>query len=551
MGALHFRLSLQSLLAICGVAGAAVFSGCGKAPAADPAPAEAARPEDSLRWVIPDRQGLRYETDSRGNRIPDFSHAGYMGGGVALPDVPVRVQLEPAEGDDTARIQAAIDKVSAMPLREDGFRGAVLLRRGEYQVDGSVHIRASGVVLRGEGQDENGTIIRATGHTKRDIIIIGGNGRPREISGTRRRVTDTYVPLGATTLTLEDASGFQVGDRVMVFRPSTAEWISAIGMDKIPPRADGLPVTQWTAGSRDLSYDRVVTAVEGNRLTLDAPLFNALEEEFGGGYVYKYAFPGRIENVGVEHLRGISVFKGKPEDNDEDHGWTFITIDTTENAWVRNITSYHFGFGLAYVGRLGKFVTIQDSICLEPVSEVRGSRRYPFYLHGQFGLVMRCYANYSRHDFGLSSLVAGPNVFLDCFAEKTFADTGPHHRWATGALFDNIRIPDHSIRIINRLNLGSGHGWAGANMVIWNSEAEHFMVQNPPTAQNWIIGSIGRMASPSFWGDEPYMVSHGKPVEPGSLYLAQLRDRLGDDAVAAISKMDVRAPIEVRPHLWR
>ena len=62
----------------------------------------------------------------------DFSHAGYMGGGVAIPTVPVAVTIGPSGGDDTQAIQAAIDMVSRMPL-VNGFRGAVLLRPGAYR----------------------------------------------------------------------------------------------------------------------------------------------------------------------------------------------------------------------------------------------------------------------------------------------------------------------------------------------------------------------------------------------------------------------------------
>jgi hypothetical protein len=41
-----------------------------------------------------------------GDRIMDFSSAGYMGGGVGLPDLPVLQNVSPSGGDDTiARIQ--------------------------------------------------------------------------------------------------------------------------------------------------------------------------------------------------------------------------------------------------------------------------------------------------------------------------------------------------------------------------------------------------------------------------------------------------------------
>ena len=64
--------------------------------------------------VYPGTDGrLVYVPDERGNAIPDFSHCGYMGGGVALPDVPVVMVVQPsAGGDDTDRLQAAIDAVS-------------------------------------------------------------------------------------------------------------------------------------------------------------------------------------------------------------------------------------------------------------------------------------------------------------------------------------------------------------------------------------------------------------------------------------------------------
>ncbi|MGV7801805.1 hypothetical protein PJN14_29965, partial [Mycobacterium kansasii] len=65
-----------------------------------------------------------------------------------LPDVQARIAVQPTGGDDTAMLQAAIDEVSRMPRDADGFRGAVLLKKGTYLVGGSLNIQASGVVLR-------------------------------------------------------------------------------------------------------------------------------------------------------------------------------------------------------------------------------------------------------------------------------------------------------------------------------------------------------------------------------------------------------------------
>jgi len=129
----------------------------------------AAVPESSFgqatsTWVHYDKHGrLQYATDPQGNRIMDYSTAGYEGGGVALPHVPARATVKPSGGDDTAAIQAAIDTVSALSPDPCGFRGAVLLASGNFNVSATLNITSSGVVLAGSGSDANGTIITMTG----------------------------------------------------------------------------------------------------------------------------------------------------------------------------------------------------------------------------------------------------------------------------------------------------------------------------------------------------------------------------------------------------
>ncbi len=95
-------------------------------------------------WVSLGPDGrLKYRADAQGNRIPDFNMVGYGTGIVPLPDLPVKMTLEPAAGDQTARIQAALDTLAKLPPGPGGFRDALLLRRGEYPVSGTVFIRAS------------------------------------------------------------------------------------------------------------------------------------------------------------------------------------------------------------------------------------------------------------------------------------------------------------------------------------------------------------------------------------------------------------------------
>src|ERR1051326_2030832 len=129
------------------------------------------------QWVHVDSQGnLVYKNLPSGDHIMDFSSAGFMGGGVALPNVPVKIRVAAAAGDNTAAIQAAIDSVSSMPL-QNGVRGAVLLGTGNFNVSGALKIAASGVVLRGSGSGTNGTVIHMTG-TPHDFLDVQGSGSP-------------------------------------------------------------------------------------------------------------------------------------------------------------------------------------------------------------------------------------------------------------------------------------------------------------------------------------------------------------------------------------
>jgi hypothetical protein len=138
---------------------------------------------------------------------------------------------------------------------------------------------------------------------------------------------------------------------------------------------------------------------------------------------------------------------------------------------------------------------------------------------------MSCFASEGRHDFVNGARVCGPNVFYNCKAEKTKADIGPHHRWATGTLFDNI-ITDGEINIQDRGNWGTGHGWSGANMVVWNCTVGRAAIQNPwASAKNYVIGLKGDQYTGRLNG-RPYAEWEGQNKEgltPASLYLAQLK----------------------------
>ena len=139
----------------------------------------------------------------------------------------------------------------------------------------------------------------------------------------------------------------------------------------------------------------------------------------------------------------------------------------------------------------------------------------------------------------------GPNVVLD----SLFRGNGriqPHQRWATGLLVDNTQVPNGGIDLMNRGQMGTGHGWTMGWGVVWNSSASSLIIQNPPGAANWSIGTTGEeqtapmkiigVRGRDLGPDLPqgFIESPNHPVTPVSLYRQQLLERLGPGALKAL-----------------
>lgn len=501
----------------------------------------AAAAQGRSQWVhIGDNGRLRYGTDARGNRIMDFSHAGYGGGGVRLPDVRAVRTLSPAPGDNTARIQSAIDEVSALAAGADGFRGAILLNPGIYEVAGALRVAASGVVLRGSGSGDGGTVVRVTGEPHR-FLDIGGSGS-WEPEGEPVAVIDAYVPSGADAVQVSSASGLKAGDRILVQRPVTEAWISFMGMDTLI--RDGKPQT-WIKPGVVHNADRTIESVSGNRITLDVPLsdsFDAQHLKPPGASVVRYAFPGRIERVGFESMRVTAPARDVPISQSQ---YTLLRMSAVSDAWVRDVVVENTQNTIT-VGHTARRVTFDNVHVRHSVPFSGAASPADFAISGTQVLVHRSSVSGKRvWPVVTQAGVTGPNVILHFTADE--AGVAPHQRWATGLLVDSSEFTNGTDRrpglaFSNREHAGSGHGWSAGWSVAWNVRTDVLLVQQPPGAKNWCIGCTGRPAA-VLWHGNPITIpeipsetfeSPGVAVAPASLYLAQLRDRLGPTALENI-----------------
>ena len=469
---------------------------------------------------LPVEQGkngqLVYITDKSGNRIPDFSYCGYMAGEKAIPDVPVRIVVPAIEGDATLYIQSAIDYVASLSPDEDGIRGAVLLEKGLFQVNGSICIHTSGVVLRGCGTDDKGTVLLGAGIDRNTLISVAGKNDLQK--GPTYHITDNYVPVNAMAVKTDFADSFRKGDRIMIVRPSTMNWIEDLGMQDF---GGSIGWNRWDPGTRDLCWDRTIMAIEGNRITFDAPLTTAMEEKYGGGLIVAYKWPGRISNIGIENLCCVSSYdENNPKD--EDHRWMAVTMENVEDAWVRQVVFKHFAGSALALFETTKRITIEDCKSLAPVSEIGGMRRNTFFTSGQQTLFQRCYAAHGYHDFAAGFCAAGPNAFVQCESHLPFSFSGAIDSWASGVLFDNVNIDGNALSFKNLRQAKQGAGWNAANSVIWQSTASKMDCYSPPAACNWSFGSWAE-----FSGDGKWYESNNY-LRIRSLYYGQLADRVGD-----------------------
>ena len=517
----------------------------------------------SLAWaqnystkVYPDPVSgeLIYTTDTLGNRVPDYSIAGYQNGEIPIPDASVVATLSPLGGrlDDLPQIQAAIDSIEqAIPVGSDGLRDAILLTSGVYRITNSINLQASGIVLRGEGDCKDGTVII---HDKQpdlsgiSIKINGGNGR---VSGPKVAILNGFLPVGEQKLLVADASGFAPGDRVSVRASQTQKWIDSLGM-----------TAWWNPSSYSHQWIRKVLSVSGDTLVLDAGVNSQVDQANGyatSATIEKITADNRARHMGVEDLVLMSTYDRSIKDSngyyiDEDHVATAIQFIGGADYWVRGVTGYFYKTSLIRADKYTYRITVEDcamidGVSLDNVNNHAGGRDYSFNMGGTTLLCQRNYSRNGRHSFVMAS--GDGNVVLDSYADKEHLSTEPHQNYTTGALFDNVRTD--GIFKLNRVD--GSHGQRAANCALWNVTSYNqrywegdIQLDAAPNnlANNWAIGIINNgtgngIQTPgpeSVTGDPAFVESVGQHVTPRSLYFAQLQDRLGSGAVANVASAE-------------
>ena len=538
--------------------------------------------------VEPVGDKLKYNTFSeKGDTLFDYSYAGFHAGKYELPDsskLPLAMELSPSgdkNADDTPRIQAAIDKISEEA--PNTYMRVLKLKAGRYNISSKGIQLKSGIVLSGEGQGPDGTVLYA--FDKQQYAVISVQGLKNKQLTENAYITEPYIEAGSFDFTIDPSkvADYKVGDLITIYHPSEEEWSKAMGMYNFTTYTgtDGT----WDNGEVDFAMERTITAIDGNKITVDMPFPVQMDTSLSKCYIYKIDDSGKVENVGVENLRVEAYFNGNPVD--EQHADTGVMFGNAKNCYVRDISTKFLVQSLVTCAKGSKQITIKNCSFLEPVSIASGGRRYSFNVsNAQQILISGCYSYDARHEF-VTNNPGNTIIFHDSISDRGVSPSEPHGIWTVGVLYDNVYFVGENTRgslSVKGTDAGVDvcHGWCGASVVMWNCLSPAIIAHKPPlTYQNFIVGQWGfynndiakntkrvEMKSAvdhyggiilpdakerierisdtsddtSFVGDA-YKEAETTPVEPRSLYKAQLAER----ATGSFKNAKPNAPVIVDP----
>jgi hypothetical protein len=265
-------------------------------------------------------------------------------------------------------------------------------------------------------------------------------------------------------------------------------------------------------------------------------LDNHIEQQWTTGQVWVQT-DSRISQVGIEDLVGIGQITDYPADI---LTGGFVNYTNTKNAWMQNVVMEGWGNGVTFGGGT-KWCTAQDCVYQLPGTGTADAAPAAYTISGQQCLMHRCTSSGPYyHIMVTQDSTAGPNVFLNFNCSGTHYNGGPHQRWAAGALHDNITMaadtdPSYTpyLAINNRGSDGSGQGFAAGFSIMYNCQVPQFQLEQPLVAYhyNWVIGGTGSKFS---YSDQGIYDTEGSTLAPQSLYMRQLKERLGASALGNI-----------------
>ena len=498
--------------------------------------------------------------DGTGRFFHDFSQAGYRSGDIPIPDrtAPVTDVTRPPYNadstgatDTTRALQNAIDAVGL------SGGGIVYLPQGHYRIspqgddNSALKIRDDRVILRGAGADRTFLFNTAVKMRNKRVITLEprtpawwntGSGDPQGVALSRD------LPAPSAIIPVIDVTSFAVGELVAIRNTLTQSYIDRLGM-----------TGKWQSenlANRPLAYCRRIVSIDttARTLTVDIPVRGFL---YTADRARVVKTSGRmLSEVGLEDFSiGMLQHPGSTLDDDlydkpgtaayDAHGSIALSLSFVENAWVRRVFTYapkgnnpknHL---LSNALRLWntRLVTVADCDFKFPQYRGGGGNGYLYCLNAQDNLIRDCKAEGGRHNFDFGTMASSGNVILDCTSKDGDLASDFHMYLSLANLIDNLTCDGDFIeaRALRPWG-GPMHGVTTTQSVFWNTRglryaAKHLgdspaLVYSHQFGDGYVIGTSGP-ASAVDSSDFVEGIGQGDSLQPRSLYLDQLRRRLG------------------------
>lgn len=463
----------------------------------------------------------------------DFSYAGYRHGEIDIPNVKHKlfnVCDFGAISNDGKSDREAFEK--AIKAVEKNGSGIIYFPKGRFDLraendpNKTITINCSNIVLRGEGCGENGTELvmeypnpalnQSKLYSSPCLISFGEKKEDAQITDI---IADSKR--GSFNITVASSKNIKKGDWICLYLKNNAPEIIA---EELKPYK---PDPKWkqiiTEGVMVKDYHQVVD-VKGNIITLKEPIMHAINKDWGWTV---RTFPV-IEEVGIENIAFVGKWKDKFKHHKNwlhDGGWKPLKISHTVNSWVRKCRFTDISEALSVISSAN--VSVIDCVITgntgHSAIRAQGSSRVflgkiedqPAQWHSvgfskpSLGTVLWRVKTASNSCF--ESHASQPRASLLDACEGGFmrghaggaVGSNPNH--LADLVFWNYKETDES----------------SINFDFWASDS-NFWKFLPPI----IVGFHG--SGTTFLQSQVlYEESNGKPVNPESLYEAQLELRLG------------------------
>lgn len=502
------------------------------------------------------------ESNKNGTKsiLPDYSYSGYKFSEEKIPDtyeyryfnvLDYGATINDEEYDDAA-IQATIDAASNF-----GSPAVVFFPAGKYRVSSdhdlnkSIHIQSSNVVLKGEGSGTNGTEIYMD-----KMRVNNGHWQfrfhPKTYNTSTLTTIDNEATRGDFEITVASASRLSVGQSIIIHHQS--EEFSKAHYGSLE-----LNETAWTRlfgsdGGMTLYECHVIKKIKGNVVTFQNPIqtdLPSLTEKFTIRNLHT------IEGVGIEDIRFTSGWKSFPrefvhhEDDTVDYGWNAVQFKFVQNAWIKNCEFKDWTQVADFRESIG--ITVDNAL-------ISGKRGHSSWItRRNYGVLIKDCDDNANHHHGPGVGYSGVSTVYLRYKMNENQAIDCHSGSPITTLLDDVDGGDF------HTNGGPWESYPhhGRYLTFWNFKHK----KSSSVSYNfWSVGirKPATYAEPFFIGFQPTRTvdmigagmdeMRGVEVQPKSLFEAQLALRLNakDTSSASVSQRHYHGPtIRISPNPFR